>query len=421
MKKNLLFIAGLLILKISAYGQVKFTSFEIPIQNEKAALVKESDDCESCDRALDPQLREKTIYYKQSNLRDWLYQYFQSNEQQRSEMKSKAQNDISLSAVIQSVPIKFGYNSNQSKEYNYWNNKYVEWTNTRLISIDDIAYLFKSDSKDQLKAWLECKRISCSFTSADYAEKSIFLDIEKIRDGKYNITLTNLSLANIRIKGIQVDKVIEKETGKNFRIRQKINNKGGSVSALFSSKSTLDVDFSISVTYEIVGTDDIGTINVIYRVKPKLPDAPIGTIISTTVTYDQFLSINQIRNLSSSEQIWLPCDGRTVPNGNFITKTPDLRGVFLRGANVIDINEVLHTNPVISNQSNPDNTKVGDFQDDIFKSHTHGYLSSSRQDVSGRGSTSDFAWNAASYTTSATGGSETRPRNITVIYLIRVR
>ncbi|WP_291146618.1 hypothetical protein [Flavobacterium sp. UBA7680] len=419
MKKNLLFIAGLIILKISAYGQ--FKSFEIPIQNEKAALVKESNNCESCNAVLDPELQEKTTYYKQSNLRDWLYQYFRSNEEQRSEMKNKAQNDMSLSAVVQSVPIKFGYNSNQSKEYNYWNNKYVEWTNTRLISIDDIAYLFKSDSKDQLKAWLECKRISCSFTSADYAEKSIFLDIEKIRDGKYNITLTNLSLANIKIKGIQVDKVIEKETGKNFRIKQKINNKGGSVSALFSSKSTLDVDFSISVTYKIKGTDDIGTINVIYRVKPKLPDAPIGTIISTTVTYDQFLNINQIRNLSSSEQIWLPCDGRTVPNGNFITKTPDLRGVFLRGANVMDINEGLHTNPVMSNQSNPDNTKVGDFQDDIFKSHTHGYQASATRQVSGRGSVSDFAWDPASYTTSATGGSETRPRNITVIYLIRVR
>ena len=421
MKKNLLFIAGLIILQISAYGQVKFTTFEIPIQREETALLNKSNNCESCNAALDPELQEKTTYYKQSNLRDWLYQYFQSNEEQRKVMKTKSGNDISLSAVIYSVPVKFGYNSNESKEYNYWNNKYVEWTNTRLISIDDIAYLFKADSKDQLKAWLECKRISCSFTSADYADKSIFLDIEKIRDGKYNVTLTNLSLANITITDIQVDKMIEKETGKNFRIKQKINNKGGSVSALFSSKSTLDVDFSISVTYEIKGTDDKGTTNVIYRVKPKLPDAPIGTIIATTLTYDQFLSINQIGDLSSSEQIWLPCDGRTVPNGNFITKTPDLRGVFLRGANVMDKNESLHTNPVISNQSNPDNTKVGDFQDDIFKSHTHGYQASSTKPVSGKGSWSTFAWDPASYTTSATGGSETRPRNTTVIYLIRVR
>lgn len=416
-----MFLAVLFMLKLTAFGQIEYTTFEIPVQNDNDAFVSKSSNCESCNAALDPALQRKTTYYKQSNLRDWMYQYFKSDEEQRRVMKNNAQTDINLGAVVKSIPIKFGYNSNESSDYNYWNKKYIEWTNTRLISIEDIAYLFKSDSEDQLKAWLDCKKTSCVYSAANYADKSIFLDVEKVRDGKYNISLTNLSIANIRITNIQVDEVLEKVSSNDFKVKQKVSNKGGSITASYLSKSTLDVDFSISLTYDILGTEDQGTTSLTYRDKPKLPDAPIGTVIVAPLTYEQFLRINQIEDLSSSEQIWLPCDGRTVPNGDFITKTPDLRGLFLRGANVMDKNEGLHTNPVFGHQSNPENTIVGEFQSDIFKSHTHGYQAASRQDVSGRGSTSDFAWNAGSYTTSATGGSETRPRNITVIYLIRVR
>ena len=432
MKKNLISICGLILINISAFSQVKFTKFEIPIESEKNSLIAESNNCESCNASLDPALQEKTTYYKQSNLRDWLYQYFKSNEEQRRVMKNSAAQDINLSAVVKSIPIKFGYNSSESKEYNYWNNKHIEWTNTRLISIDDIAYLFKADSKDQLQAWLECKKISCGFTSANYADKSIFLDIEKIRDGKYNISLTNLSLANIKITDIQADGTIEKETGKDFSVNNRVSNKGGKISAVYSSKSTIDVDFSISVTYNILGTDDKGTTNVIYRIKPKLPDAPIGTIIATTLTYEQFLRINQIENLSSSEQIWLPCDGRAVQNGNFITKTPDLRGVFIRGANVMDKNENLNTKPVDKMQINPQDIPVGTIQLDAFQGHKH----FNDDQLVKRGDTDlpnqpdqrpnqRYSDNSAGIYDAGYGtpriSTETRPINITVIYLIRVR
>lgn len=432
MKKNLVCICGLILLNISAFSQVKFTKFEIPIQSEKKSLIAESNNCESCNASLDPALQEKTTYYKQSNLRDWLYQYFKSNEEQRRVMKNSAEQDINLAAVVKSIPIKFGYNSSESKEYNYWNSKFIEWTNTRLISIDDIAYLFKADSKDQLQAWLECKKISCGFTSANYADKSIFLDIEKIRDGKYNISLTNLSLANIKITDIQADGTIEKETGKDFNVNKRISNKGGKISAIYSSKSNIDVDFSISVTYKILGTDDKGTTNVIYRVKPKLPDAPIGTIIATTLTYEQFLRINQIENLSSSEQIWLPCDGRAVQNGNFITKAPDLRGLFIRGANVMDKNENLNTKPVDKMQSNPQDIPVGTIQLDAFQGHKH----FNDNQLVKRGDTDlpnqpdqrpnqRYSDNSAGIYDAGYGtpriSTETRPINITVIYLIRVR
>lgn len=437
MKRKLLSIIGLILLSFHVSSQIEYTTFEIPTQSKEAIDQKKKvgsilNNCESCNAALDPALREKTTSYKQSNLRDWLYQYFKSNEEHRRAMKNNASNNASLNAVVKSIPIKFGYNSNESKEYNYWNKKHIEWQNTRLISIDDIAYLFKSDSKDQLQAWLECKKVSCVSSAANYADSRIFLDVEIIRDGLYNITLTNISLANIKITDIQVDELLDKVSGKKFRIKSKVSNKGGNVSATFKSKTTLDTDFSMTVSYDIIGTEDQGTTTVTYRVKPELPDAPIGTIITTTLTYAQFLKINQIENLSASEQIWLPCDGRVVSNGNYITKTPDLRGLFIRGVNRMDPNELLHTSTVVKNQSNPDNSDVGKVQMDAFQGHKH----FSQSTLVRRGSddlpnypdqrpNQRNANNSAGVHDAGYGkprlSTETRPKNMSVIYLIRVR
>ena len=186
------------------------------------------------------------------------------------------------------------------------------------------------------------------------------------------------------------------------------------------------------MSYDILGTDDKGITTVTYKVKPKLPDAPIGTIIATTFSYDHFLRINQIDNLSSSEQIWLPCDGRVVSNGNYITKTPDLRGLFIRGANMMDENERHHTEEVKKNQSNPDNTSVGKMQMDAFQGHKH--FSQNTLVVRGERDLPNQpdqrrnqrgANNSAGVHNAGFGkprlSSETRPKNTSVIYLIRVR
>jgi hypothetical protein len=69
---------------------------------------------------------------------------------------------------------------------------------------------------------------------------------------------------------------------------------------------------------------------------------------------------------------------------------------------------------------NPDESKLGDYQLDDFKSHTHTYSDS--------GGSSRFRYNASggwegtpNQLTGATGGKETRPKNVTVNYFIKVR
>ena len=73
------------------------------------------------------------------------------------------------------------------------------------------------------------------------------------------------------------------------------------------------------------------------------------------------------------------------------------------------------------NGEDPDKTRlVGSFQNEEFKSHTHDYQSSATKSVSGSGSKSPFAWDPAGYTTGATGGVETRPKNISMFTYIKV-
>jgi microcystin-dependent protein len=121
---------------------------------------------------------------------------------------------------------------------------------------------------------------------------------------------------------------------------------------------------------------------------------------------------------------WLACNGQSVPRSgaggypnlfaaigttygsdNSTTfKLPDLRGYFVRGSG-----------------TNGDGTASGAFgakQLDDFKSHTHlTYGRSSDDDDEGGGSNPS----AKSFLTesSATGGTETRPKNIAMLYCIK--
>ena len=115
---------------------------------------------------------------------------------------------------------------------------------------------------------------------------------------------------------------------------------------------------------------------------------------------------------------YLPCNGQTVNSGTFpdlVTflgggssqALPDLRGEFLRGwdnGRGVDIGRAIKT-----------------FQADDFKSHTHTLNSNTTINTVGGG----FLWGGGANgisnngPTAATGGTETRPRNIAVLYCMK--
>lgn len=85
-------------------------------------------------------------------------------------------------------------------------------------------------------------------------------------------------------------------------------------------------------------------------------------------------------------------------------RVPDLRGYFVRGSG-----------------TNSDGTAAGTFgakQADEFKSHTH-TVSARGSDAAANFAAGSFPANPQTLTTSATGGTETRPKNIAMLYCIK--
>jgi len=168
----------------------------------------------------------------------------------------------------------------------------------------------------------------------------------------------------------------------------------------------------------------------------------IKTLLTTLVIASVLMSCKQLENVGTIKQsilepttfsntqkgIWVLLDGREVSRQSALFKIlkdnlkldvlqnvdgkyylPNALGTFIRSSNFEGAG------------LDPDTARlVGTLQQDELKSHTHTYRASDTKKVSGDGSRSEFAWNAASYTTDATGGAETRPKNISMYTYIKI-
>lgn len=136
----------------------------------------------------------------------------------------------------------------------------------------------------------------------------------------------------------------------------------------------------------------------------------VGEIVSTMLSKEEFIKQN-------GTDYWMLADGSPVPENSSYKKligntTPDLRGVFLRGKN--------YDRP--TSVGNPEgNLDLGSYRDDMFAKHNHEFGIS----------TVTANYNRAMlYRSEATptlktksgdaGGIETRPRNVTVNYFIKI-
>jgi microcystin-dependent protein len=95
--------------------------------------------------------------------------------------------------------------------------------------------------------------------------------------------------------------------------------------------------------------------------------------------------------------------GTRTTAGTYI-KLPDLRGEFVRGWD--------NARGIDSSRKNRS------YQADEFKSHTHDVVARGNS-ATGNFAAGSFPVNAQTLTTTATGGVETRPRNVTALYCIK--
>lgn len=237
---------------------------------------------------------------------------------------------------------------------------------------------------------------------------------------------------------------------------------GIEISKSFEKEQTLDINNSITIqrtdpTKEIfffLDTDK-GPVNCLLNALPSgfNKDFPVGTILCSYLSWDEFQKVTQNnlsnpdKNWNSKYSKWSPCDGRRIESScglaratQNLTNVPDLRGIFLRGNNIFDINEAGNGIPIVSiTQKDPsDNRLRGIVQDDDIKEHNHqivlqsfggvtttpkavaGNTSGADGDLDGSREISGYDKTTVPLVIANTGGKETRPKNVAINYYIRI-
>ena len=141
-----------------------------------------------------------------------------------------------------------------------------------------------------------------------------------------------------------------------------------------------------------------------------IPPVPVGTIVPF---YGE-----SVDKLPAG---WLCCDGKTFDQNKYpelepaigASAVPDLRGYFLRGLDT-------------SGKVDPDKNRArGSVQQDALQDHYHVYVYAPQSgDGYSGGSKRPINWNADANTTGAQNArtaTETRPKNVGVLYCIKAR
>lgn len=165
----------------------------------------------------------------------------------------------------------------------------------------------------------------------------------------------------------------------------------------------------------------------------------IGTIISSALNYDQLnMSLRQPRGCDPARSVYAPCDGRSIAGSLLCsitgqTKTPDLRGAFIRGLNSFH----LEGQPgVVPEKMDPDGLSrtFGSFQYDAVIAHSHPATVQLNGSITGSNRSRDVEEGGEKYNSDPTffggisvtiennenGKAETRPKNVAVYFYIKI-
>ncbi len=164
-----------------------------------------------------------------------------------------------------------------------------------------------------------------------------------------------------------------------------------------------------------------------------LAAVPVGTIMAYGGDTTDQKVVGQLQTRG-----WLPCDGALLETKNYpdlfsaigtafgandaktAFRVPDLRGRFLRGADQDQGRDPdAGSRSLIAQGGN--RRGVGSLQDDEFKSHSHGYSKFPGTEVPPNGHAGGNHWRAADVQTGTTGGNETRPKNVSVNWIIKAK
>jgi len=380
-----------------------------------------------CKDALNKDLKQKVTENEYRSFKDWLYEYFQKNEESRTLAKNndKAKWSGKFMAIIDGLPIKTSGDADwqSSSENQAYYRAEHEYLKNSYITDDAFNELFiEKFDENNLKAYLGCLDLCKNVM----AKEGVFGIIGGDKRNEFYIQVqfsSSTGALKITLDGDARYTNMEPIKGLLFKDNLVIHNGQSQTQYFKRLDPTKSASFSFNVKENVVITP------LVLDAKPAINQQaiPIGTIVASVLPYESFLKANELENIDNANMekaLWIPCDGRTLTVSKYAQysggKIPDLRGVFLRGIN--DYNVKFPTVVAVSsNQKNPENQMAGQFQNDTFQLHNHKFLSpvAGPLVVFGSPDAGTHA-NFAEKETSTTGDSETRPKNVTVYYYIKI-
>ena len=394
--------------------------------------IGQTGDC-NCNNLFDKDLKNEYSSFSSQKAKEILYKYFTSDQVTRQAMKNDASMEASIGLVIEAIPIDIGLSGSSSSSKSKFSSMYKQSIENKYISDELLQSIYFASIPNK------------AFTSYDNC-----LNLCKEVYNQSGITLRNIST--------QDDLIV-------LELRFKSTPSGGKISikdAIYSTGTVIggkkfdlgteiidgqvlyehiklrpDENITVSITFN-EGVNPASLSLVARNKKKSSSDAPLGTIVASLLNYNDFLKLNGLEYESDINKIfWAPCDGRNIgtAKGTYGAysggKAPDLRGLFLRSVN--DMGAYTATVPTpIQNNLNPENKKAGQLQLDAFQGHKHfseaTLVKSGSKDLPNqpdqrrnqKGASNSAGIHDAGYGNPRIS-TETRPKNISVYYYIKIR
>jgi len=396
----------------------------------------------TCSKDLNNDLKDKLQSSDYSNFKNFFSEYRGLNKTQQKNKKSNTDLNFSstMNSIVKGLPVgnKSSGSYNRSKNSEAYNNLQTKYETKQEITDNDINHLYLDVFGDNLldgykRCLKTCEKILGDGVSYSITgdPNDIFVLNLKYKSGSGGTQLTLADKAQYNNMS---------PTWKNKFIEGKVIKEGGQLSQQFKRvDKTKMATFTINTVERISG--DL-TISLNSEKQFTKDSTPVGTIISSLLSYNEFMEMNNYEITTDRERVlWLPCNGMDAAGTHYRSKRsylPDLRGLFLRSVNSYTQDQDLGAANVKEERKNPDNTAPGVFQPGALQQHRHsvGRGSSDKKANSqykqGKNRYADFQEGhldtkltspiQSKYNSIDVGANdhETRPKNITVFYYIKV-
>jgi hypothetical protein len=382
----------------------------------------------ACNNFLDKDIRTKYTSYDRSAAKAWFYEYFKSDSEKRQSMKKNRRDEFGFNAVVDAVPIGGKAGTSGSSEKDIFSKIETEAINEGYVSNENMKLLITTYVPNEaFTSYNNCLTMAGGVLMANSAgvKASIVSESDDIVILKleYNSSPAgkNITIANADYTGGDAMHGKKLTPGKIIADRLVIYEQ---------IKRETAQDLTITINFKEAGVDGFSKTISSTTKKSLEIKVPIGTVISSLLPYKAFMEVNGFKETTNLSLLtWVPCDGRTVSSSLYAKNgggenAPDLRGVFLRGINDY---MVPGAGPSMAERLNSEKKVAGEFQADGVKKHTHNQIWGQKNSgiagtVAQGNNLADFKSYTMKQTTSENEGAaaETRPKNITVYYYIKI-